>query len=72
MVQTWQKEQRPNETCTKCGAVYAVTVTRFPCRDQDSFHCKVCGQLMNEWNDTESPSYRLIQSPGKNPNDTAI
>ena len=50
MVQTWQSERRPNETCPECGSVYEVTVTRYPHRDKDSFECVVCNHKINEWN----------------------
>jgi len=59
MVRTWSTEQGRDETCEKCGSVYEVHITRFPGRDADKFNCDVCGHLMREWNDTESPSFRL-------------
>jgi hypothetical protein len=63
MVKTWNTANAGSETCDKCGAVYSVTVTRFPMRDKDSFNCNVCGNLMDQWNSTESKSYSLIERP---------
>lgn len=61
MVKTWNSADAGNETCGKCGAVYSVVVTRFPMRDKDSFTCNVCGNLIDEWNSTESKSYTLVK-----------
>ena len=62
MVQTWGQEERGEHTC-ECGAVYKVTVHRFPMRDSDSFNCSVCGTQIAKWNSTEAPSYELVSKP---------
>lgn len=58
MVKVWESGQGDDFTC-ECGAVYAVTVRRFPMRDSDSANCHVCGKIMAEWNSTSVPSFRL-------------
>ena len=68
MVQTWQSENRPNETCPECGSVYKVMVTRFPCKDRDCFQCIVCMHPMREWNGTYSYSYEIISQGTKHIN----
>ena len=65
MVKTWEAGKAEDFTC-ECGAVYAVTVRRFPARDSDSADCSVCGQKMAEWNSTYSPSFSLIKNPTEN------
>ena len=63
MVKTWSQADRGEEACEECGAVYQVTVMRFPMRDKDHFDYSVCGHRMASWNDTESPSYSLVRRP---------
>jgi len=60
MAQTWSSENTGIEICKNCGAKYKVTITRYPCKDSDSFDCVKCGKLLKSWNDTESPSFTLI------------
>lgn len=59
MVQTWKSQKGPDEKCSKCGAVYSVTITRLPARDSDYFDCVKCGSRMNQWNSTTSYDYEL-------------
>jgi len=59
VVKTWKSEKGYDEKCEQCGAIYAVTITRFPARDSDSFKCQICGNLMKKWNSTESYGYEL-------------
>jgi hypothetical protein len=59
MVKVWEKGTGPDFTCPECGAVYEVTVHRFPVRDADSAICEVCRQKMAEWNSTSAPSFKL-------------
>ncbi len=59
MVQTWNSEPAPDESCAQCGSIYTVTVSRFPARDRDKFDCLVCGHTIRSWNDTYSWSYKL-------------
>ncbi len=61
MPKTWSSENAGTETCKNCRAVYAVTLHRVPARDKDYFDCQVCGHRMREWNDTEYPSFTLIE-----------
>jgi hypothetical protein len=62
MVKTWDTEKAENFTC-KCGAVYEKTISRFPMRDNDKATCDVCGEIMDSWNSTAVPSYKLIRNP---------
>lgn len=59
-MQTWTSEDAGVEICKNCGTQYSVTITRFPCRDHDTFNCTVCGDLLKEWNSTNSLSFSLI------------
>jgi predicted Zn finger-like uncharacterized protein len=63
MVQVWKTGLDEKFTCPHCGAVYAVTIKRFPLRDKDSAVCESCGNVMTEWNSTSVPSFELIESP---------
>lgn len=65
-MQTWTTQTTGKEVCEECGAVYSVTITRFPVRDCDSLDCELCGHQMNSWNSTRAPSYTLIVEPQKN------
>jgi len=65
MVKTWSSQDQGETSCPKCGAVYKVTVQRFPVRDNDYHDCNVCGHRMASWNDTHVPSYTLIRDPEK-------
>lgn len=69
MVRTWHSAPGGNYTCPSCGAVYAVTLQRFPTRDKDSADCECCGHVMAEWSDTEVPSFKLIETPKKQANE---
>lgn len=59
MVKTWSSEDAADAVCEKCGSVYAVRIHRVPMKDSDSFNCEVCGHLMNTWNATRIPEYKL-------------
>lgn len=64
MVQVWGVGEGPDFTCPTegCGARYKVTIHRFPMREHDKAHCQKCGEVMKEWNSTESPSFTLIEN----------
>lgn len=59
MVQTWKTGPGEDFTCPHCGAIYTVTIRRFPARDHDRASCEDCGKVMAEWNDTASPTFHL-------------
>ena len=59
MVKTWNSGPGADHTCEHCGAVYEVTIHRFPVRDNDSANCEVCGKEMASWNDTAVPLFKL-------------
>lgn len=63
MVQTWRTADAGEFVCPHdgCGARYKVRVFRLPAKDRDSASCRKCGKVMSEWNDTEVPSYTLIE-----------
>ena len=63
---TWETSSAPNETCPKCGAVYKVEITQFPCRVKDRFTCD-CGYRMRERNDTRSSYGYTLVTPGRPP-----
>jgi len=59
MVQVWKSGEGDDFTCPECGAVYAVTIRRFPARDSDDATCGECKKVMAKWNSTASPSFTL-------------
>jgi hypothetical protein len=65
MVRTWKSERRDDETCTKCGSVYEVSVTRYPVTDEGRFDCEVCGTLVRSWRDTYDWNYKLLKQGKK-------
>ncbi len=67
---TWSSERAGKESCPECGSVYEVTIHYFPMRDSDYFNCEVCGYEMRRWNDTESPSFKLVERGQSGKNET--
>jgi len=65
MVQTWRSGPGGTFNCPHCGALYEVTITRFPTRDKDDAICQCCHEVMAEWNDTAAPSFKLVEAPAK-------
>jgi hypothetical protein len=63
MVKVWKQGPGGTHTCPHCGAVYEVTIQRFPLRDVDSAVCQCCENVMKEWNSTSVPSFKLIKKP---------
>ena len=63
MVATWKTGPGGRHTCKEFGAVYEITLHRFPIRDRDSADCDVCGTLMREWNSTTVPEFKLVKRP---------
>jgi len=59
MARTWKSEPQGEVECENCRSVYEKTMHRFPMRDSDSFNCEVCGHVMDSWNSTHAPSYKL-------------
>jgi hypothetical protein len=59
VVAAWGSEYIGIKVCDKCGQKYKVWINRFPNKDDGEFHCKICGELMESWNSTESPSYSI-------------
>jgi transcription elongation factor Elf1 len=59
MVQTWKEGPGDDFACPHCGAVYAVTIRRYPMHDSDSATCDECGETMKSWNSTSVPSFTL-------------
>jgi hypothetical protein len=60
-MQTWATRNAGEVICEGCGAVYAVSIYKLPCRDSDSFDCEVCGHKMKTWNSTMVPSFKFIR-----------
>ena len=65
MVQTWKSKEVGERACETpgCGAVYSVTIRRFPMRDSDSYDCDRCGRRLETWNSTSVPMFKLISEP---------
>jgi predicted Zn finger-like uncharacterized protein len=49
--------------CPNCGALYAVTQSRRPKSESNVAKCTVCLQIMDKWDSTNVPTYKLIQRP---------
>jgi hypothetical protein len=65
MVKTWHSGPSGTFNCQYCGALYEVTITRFPTRDKDDAICQCCHEVMAEWDDAAVPSFKLIEAPKK-------
>lgn len=68
MPRNWTSEKGKDFTCPHCGSVYETTLRHIPAQDSDVATCRVCGEVMDEWNGTAVPSYRLKvrREPGVN------
>jgi predicted Zn finger-like uncharacterized protein len=53
----------PSFFCPHCGALYAVTYSRLSSSDSNVARCVVCGQIMDKWDSTKVPSFKLIHRP---------
>jgi hypothetical protein len=49
--------------CPNCGALYAVTHSRRRTIESNAAKCIVCLQIMDRWNSTNVPIYKLLQRP---------
>jgi hypothetical protein len=49
--------------CPHCGALYAVTYLRLSNSDSNFARCVVCGQIMDKWDSTKVPIFKLIHRP---------
>ena len=53
----------PSFFCPHCGALYAVTYSRLSSSDSNVARCVVCGQIMDKWDSTKVPTYKLVHRP---------
>ena len=49
--------------CPHCGALYAVTHARRPEVERNAATCVVCERVMDEWQSTSVPTYKLVHRP---------
>jgi len=49
--------------CPHCGALYAVTYLRGSEVDRNSAKCVVCERVMDQWQSTSVPTYKLVHRP---------
>ena len=49
--------------CPHCGALYALTYSRLSTSDSNIARCVVCGQIMDKWDLTKVPIFKLIHRP---------
>ena len=49
--------------CPHCGALYSVTDTRLSKSESGTAKCVVCGQIMDKWDSTNVPTFKLIHRP---------
>jgi hypothetical protein len=61
MAQTDREEvEVSTEFCKNCGAFYRVTLRHTDTRAHDWYNCAVCGQLLMEWDSSDTPSFTLV------------
>ena len=53
----------PSFFCPHCGALYAVTYSRLSNNESNVARCVVCGQIMDKWDSTKVPIFKLIHRP---------
>jgi predicted Zn finger-like uncharacterized protein len=53
----------PSFFCPHCGALYAVTYSRLSSSDSNVAKCVVCGQIMDRWDSTKVPTFKLVHRP---------
>ena len=53
----------PSFFCPHCGALYAVTYSRLSSSDSNVARCVVCGQIMDKWDSTKVPTFKLVHRP---------
>ncbi|HNA28658.1 MAG TPA: hypothetical protein PK437_01285 [Thiobacillaceae bacterium] len=66
-MKTWSSEAAPDEICAVCGALYEVRIYRLPVKDQDSFYCEQCRNLLKSWSSTRVPEYKLKKQGDADP-----
>ena len=49
--------------CPHCGALYSVTHSRLHKSESNAAKCVVCLQIMDRWDSTKAPVYKLVQRP---------
>ena len=49
--------------CAHCGALYSVTHSRRSKSDSNVATCVVCQLIMDKWDSTKVPIYKLIHRP---------
>ena len=64
MGEAWKDRFLGEFQCGRCGALYAVAITRLSAPVYDEVICEVCGKVMNEWRGTVGRAYTLkLRSP---------
>ena len=61
----------PSFFCPHCGALYAVTYSRLSNIDSNVARCVVCGQIMDKWDSTKVPIFKLTHRPEDSANAVA-
>jgi len=49
--------------CSHCGALYAVIYSRLSSNESNVARCVVCGQIMDKWDSTKVPTFKLVHRP---------
>ena len=55
----------PSFFCPHCGALYAVTYARLSSSDNNEVRCVVCGQIMDKWDSTKVPIFKIAARSSK-------
>lgn len=56
-----------HHTACNCGAEYDRSETMASSRQAGSFECAVCGAMLESWNTSRVPTYRLVSGPIRPP-----
>ncbi len=49
--------------CPNCGALYSVTYPKLSKSDSNFAKCVVCGRIMDKWDLTDAPVFKLVHRP---------
>jgi hypothetical protein len=47
--------------CEDCGSAYERTTEKLIWRDTDEYKCEVCGKVLEAWNGSRVPRFRLVK-----------
>ena len=54
-------DMKQNIKCKRCGSIYERDTYKVIFRDKDEKHCEVCDELLEEWNGSRIPTFKLVR-----------